>query len=100
MISPVKIWRNQGKVRQLLGKTGRIVSWTLIRLPPTGFGAQAPYPVVLVEFTDKTKLTAQLVDWEEKNLRIGQKVLTIIRKIIEPTDDGVIPYGVKVKPIW
>lgn len=99
MVSPVKIWRNQGKVRQLLGKTGRIVSWTFIRLPPTGFSAQAPYPVVLVKFDAGGMFTAQLVDWEKSDLTIGTRVVTVVRKIIEPTNEGVIPYGVKVKPV-
>jgi uncharacterized OB-fold protein len=48
MISPVKIWRNQKYVKGMIGKTGIIMSWTLIRVPPADFGYQAPYPVVIV----------------------------------------------------
>lgn len=98
MLSPVKIWRNQKKIASLLGKTGTIVSWTLIRVPPSGFADQAPYPVALVELDGGGRIMAQLVDFEEKHLKFGQKVMTIIRRVTQPSLEGVIPYGIKVKP--
>ncbi len=99
MHSPVKLWRNQKHTHALLGRRGVIVSWTIIRVPPDGFSNQAPYPVVVVELEDKTRITAQLVDWEESECRIGQPVETILRRISEPSSEGVIPYGVKVKSL-
>lgn len=99
MLSPVKIWRNQKKLVRLIGKTGRIESFAMIRVAPSGFTDQAPYPVVLVRCDDGTSIMAQLVDWDQPQLTIGQKVTTVIRRIVEPNIDGVIPYGIKVKPI-
>ena len=99
MVSPVKVWRNQKKMREHLGKKGVVVSWTLIRVAPAGYEEQAPYPVVIVELTDKKKLVGQLVDWEEKNLVIGQKVEAVIRRIVHPDASGVIPYGIKFRPL-
>lgn len=105
MVSPVKIWRNQKKVRSLLGKTGQILSWTMIYIPPSGFSDQAPYPVALILFEDGTKMTAQLVDLpagrqvgKEYDLK-GMQVITVIRRVLKPDETGVIPYGIKVKPI-
>lgn len=99
MISPVKIWRNQKKIRKILGLTGKILSWTKIYVPPAGFESQAPYVVVIVEFTKGSNYCAQLVEWEEKHLTIGQKVISILRRTKDPGIEGVIPYGVKFKPI-
>lgn len=99
MTSPVKIWRNQQKVASLLGKTGTIVTWTFIRVPPAGFSSFAPYPVALVQFEDGTSLTAQLVDYNQKDLRPGMTVVTVLRRIMESNTDGIIPYGVKIKPV-
>jgi len=99
MYSPVKLWRNQKNTEALLGRQGVIVSWTVIRVPPEGYGNQAPYPVVVVDIVGHTKITAQMVDWEECHCKVGQKVQVVLRKISEPTSDGVIPYGVKVKPL-
>jgi len=98
MISPVKIWRHQKKVNQLLGKTGKIVSFTLIRVAPVEFKQQVPYPVVVVRIEDGRGVVGQLVDWEKKNLKLGQKVKTVYRKIREPESEGIIPYGIKFKP--
>lgn len=99
MTSPVKIWRNQGKIAGLLGKRGKIVSWTIIRVPPAGFSSHAPYPVVLVKLSDGTCLTAAMVDYTEMDLQVGQQVITVLRRAMESNTDGIIPYGVKVKPI-
>lgn len=98
MLSPVKIWRNQKNVANLIGSHGRIISWTIIRTPPTDFMDQAPYPVVIVELSNKKRMTAQLVDWEPDNLQVGQVVITVVRRVMQTTTDSLIPYGIKVKP--
>lgn len=99
MISPVKIWRHQKKIALLLGREGRIISWTVIRVPPAGYEEEAPYPVVLVELEKGKRLTAQLVDWQEEDLKIGQKVKAVYRRVRKPDLEGVIPYGIKFRPI-
>jgi len=83
----------------MIGKTGRIVSWTVIRMPPANFGYQAPYPVVIVKLETGDLITAQMVDYTEKHLVIGQKVITVVRRTVQSDVDDVIPYGIKVKPI-
>jgi len=99
MNSPVKIWRNQKHIAKLLGKEGKIVSWTIVRVPPTGFSSLAPYPVVVVELVDGGRITAQLVDWTEKDLAFGTKVNVVVRRVSEPETEGVINYGIKVRPL-
>ncbi len=99
MISPVKVWRNQKKIAALVGKTGKIVSWTVVRVPPTGFSEQAPYPVVLVELVAGDRIMAQLVDWQEKDLTLGRQVVAVVRRVAQPNNEGIIPYGIKVKPL-
>ena len=83
----------------MLGKTGKILSWTVVRVPPADFSDQAPYPVALVELDDGGRITAQLVDWTAKQLITGQNVVTVVRRVVKPNTEGVIPYGIKVKPI-
>lgn len=99
MQSPVKIWRNQKNIAKLIGKTGKIVSWTVIRVPPADFMDQAPYPVVLVELESKERIAAQLVDWQPGHLAFGVAVRCVIRRVTHPDPDGVIPYGIKVTPM-
>ncbi len=99
MLSPVKIWRNQKKVQKLLGLEGKIISFTKIHVPPAGFESQAPFVVTLVRLQTGMRYTAQLVDWSEKQLLIGQRVKAILRRTREAGEEGVIPYGIKFKPI-
>jgi uncharacterized OB-fold protein len=99
MLSPIKIWRNQKKIANLIGIAGEIVSWTYIRVPPGDFSSLAPYPVVMVKLENGTNFTAQLVDYQDADLVTGRKVRTVLRRVTEPNADGIIPYYVKVKPI-
>ncbi|OGF99444.1 hypothetical protein A2Y99_00190 [Candidatus Gottesmanbacteria bacterium RBG_13_37_7] len=99
MISPIKIWRNQKKVIKLLNLKGEIISWTKIYVPPSGFEGQAPYMVVIAGLENGRRYTAQLVDWEERHLVLGQKVKTILRRTRNTDEESIIPYGIKFKPI-
>jgi uncharacterized OB-fold protein len=98
-ISPVKIWRHQKEITSLLQREGRIISWTMIRVPPEGFGRQAPYPVVLVKLKGGPNRMGQLVNWQNGDLKIGRKVITVYRRVRQPDPEGVIPYGIKFKPV-
>ena len=60
--------------------------------------------MVLVELDNKDRVMAQLVDppvggQVGREGFIGMKVITVIRRIIQPNTEGVIPYGIKVKPL-
>ena len=98
MLSPVKIWRNQKHVHALMGEVGTVVSWTIIRVPPSGFSDMAPYAVALVEIAGGRRITAQLVDVDPARVTRGMKVVAVVRRVTQPSGDGVIPYGIKVKP--
>lgn len=97
MISPVKIWRRQKELRHILGKRGKILTWSFINVAPAAFKMLAPYPVVIVELDDGSKVTAQLVDYHKKDLKIGQKVIAVLRKVREVNSEDVIAYGIKFK---
>ena len=97
-LSPVKLWRNQKKMRALLGRIGVIETFTIIYQSPKGFENQAPYPVVIADF-GKKKMIGQLVDYTDEQIKIGQKVRTVVRRMKEDTKEGIIPYGIKFKPI-
>ena len=98
MSSPVIIWRNHKKLNSYLGKTGRVIAWTKVFVAPMGFEHQAPYIVGIVQFNGE-KMPLQIVDCEEEDLKINQKVIVVIRKIGKAKSEDVIEYGVKVKLI-
>ena len=98
MISPVKVWRNQAVLAKHLGKKGKVVSFTIIRVGPSGFENQIPYPVAVVAFSDSERIVGQIVDYDEDELKIGLPVEVVLRRVREPHREGVIPYGIKFRP--
>lgn len=100
MISPVKVWRRQKTIRDLLGEKGRVISWTRIFTPPPQFRHIAPYWIVLVELTNKQRICAQLVDFDFHNeITKGMRVVVTLRKLRESVSDDVIPYTIACRPV-
>lgn len=99
MLSPVKIWRNQKKIRKLLNLKGEIISYTTVYVPPSGFESQAPYVVAVVLLDNGNRVIGQVVDFETADLKIGRKINTVLRRTKNPGLEGIIPYGIKFKPI-
>jgi len=95
MKSVVKIWRESKERYKNLDKKGKVASWTKIIESPVGW--QGQYYVVLVELEDKTRMVGQLV--ESKKIKIGDRVVGVIRKLGEVEKNEVIEYGVKWKKL-
>ena len=93
MKSAVKIWRERKERYKNLGKTGRVVSWTKIIEAPDGW--QGQYYGVIVELDDKLKVMGQMADC--KKIRVGDKVIGVLRRLGEARENEVIEYGVKWK---
>ena len=79
--------------------TGKVLSYTIIRVAPKQFSDEAPYAVGIVELDDKTRITAQIADVEFDKLKIGMKVKIEFRKIQEVGESGILCYGYKCVPI-
>lgn len=99
MISPVKIWRNQSFNRKLLNKKGEVVSWTVVRVPPGTHSAYAPYIIALVLLEGGERIIAPCVDIHIESMKQGMVVKTVLRRMMPPDSDEVIPYGIKVVPL-
>lgn len=98
MNSPVKIWRNHKEINKYLNLKGVVLMWTKIYSAPVGFEKQAPYFVAIVKLDDppaggREKITAMLVDCDE--LKTGDRVKTVLRRIGEVDKDEVLEYGIK-----
>jgi uncharacterized OB-fold protein len=98
MISPVKIWRRQKKIRQFLGKVGEVTTWTKIYVAGSDFKNSAPYIVILVDL-GREKILVQLADEKEAKNLIGSRVKICLRRIRQIGQEDIIPYGLKAKLI-
>jgi len=76
---------------------GEIYSYTVVRAAPTGFEYQKPYVIAIVKLKEGALCTAQIVDCEIDEPKIGDKVDMIFRKIMADDDSGIIRYGYKFK---
>lgn len=102
MNSPVTIWRQHKKLNHYLNKKGKLLVWTKIHVAPEGFEHQTPYLVGIVQFGPPAggeRMPLQVVDCEEKDLKVNMKVITVVRKIGKAKSEDVIEYGLKAKPI-
>lgn len=80
-------------------RTGKILTWTVIRVPPAPFKDEAPFAVAVVEMDDGPRLTTQVADWKEGDLRIGREVRLEFRRIQADGESGPIHYGYKAVPV-
>lgn len=99
MNSPIQVWRTTKELHKMLGRKGKIVVWTRIFVAPSGFEHELPYVVAIVEFGKGDRKTLQMVDYDESQLKPGQEVITVVRRIGKAAPDDVIMYGLKVKPV-
>lgn len=74
---------------------GKIVSYTIIRVPPEQFTDQAPYAIGIIELNNEVRITAQIVDCDFEDLAIGKRVKIEFRKIRTEGEAGIICYGYK-----
>jgi uncharacterized OB-fold protein len=81
-----------------LADGGKILTYTIIRVPPQPFEDQAPYAVGIAELDDGVKLTAQVVDCDFADLKVGLRVRLEFRKLSEEGEAGIIYYGYKFVP--
>ncbi len=98
-VSPSKVWRRQKESRKYLDKIGKIISWTKIDTPSYRFSDQSSVIVLMIELEEtKEKIFAELTDYtKELKLKIGQKVISVLRKIGQVGEEEIIVYGVKFK---
>lgn len=98
MQSAVKVWRRQKKDKLLVGRRGTVESWTSIFVAPPKFQQETPYIVLLVRLDSGELVYGQLVDFEEKDKRIGLSVKSVLRRNGIVDEQDLIEYGVKFVP--
>jgi len=69
--------------RREVDGSGRLVSWTVIRRPPTKFRADAPYTIAVVDLDAGVRITGRLNSKDVSGLEPGSPV------VLDETRDGV-----------
>ncbi len=77
---------------------GRVYSFAIVRQAPEEFKRQMPYVIAQVELDEGPRLTAQIVNVDPEDVKIGMRVRSCFRKITEQGHEGIIVYGYKFEP--
>jgi uncharacterized OB-fold protein len=78
-----------------LSRSGKLLTYTIIHVPPPQFDRQTPYAVGIVETEEGARLTVGIADVEPEDLVVGMPVRLEFRKIQEDGDQGILCYGHK-----
>jgi uncharacterized OB-fold protein len=82
-----------------LPETGKLETFTVIRVAPSQFSDQAPYAIGIAK-VGGLNITGQIVDCDVDKLKIGMEVRLEFRKIQIDGHAGVLSYGHKFVPKW
>ncbi len=77
---------------------GKLLTYTIIRVAPDGFGDQAPYAMGIIEVEDNVRFMSQIVDVKLDEIKIGMPVKMEFRKIRDDGHAGIHCYGYKCVP--
>lgn len=92
--------KSLGKMKEIkLSGKGEVLTYTIIYVGPEEFDKQTPYPVAIIKLDEGPKVTAQIVDCDIKDVKIGMRVQSTFRKIQQDGHIGAIYYGYKFKPM-
>jgi uncharacterized protein len=79
-----------------LPREGKVVTYTVVRVPPAGFTEQSPLPIALVELSNGVRTMVQIADVADpETLEIGMPIRLEFRRINSDGEAGVIFYGHK-----
>jgi len=84
----------------ILPDTGKILTYTVIRVAPSQFTDQAPYAVGIAELSNGVRLLAQIADCDVEKIEVGMEVRIEFRRIQTDGHHGVLSYGYKFVPKW
>lgn len=95
-MKPAPYWRHNKAWSEWLGRQGEVIAVTHMQ-------------VAVPELSDWTPLSYALVDFGEErheflvagqdSLHSGDRVECVLRKLAQPDETGVIPYGIKVQKV-
>jgi uncharacterized OB-fold protein len=82
-----------------LSRAGKVITSTVIHVPPADFLMEAPYAMAIVETPEGARFMTQVVDCEPASVLPGMEVALEFRLIRKEGKSGILCYGHKGVPI-
>ena len=86
-------------VKQKLSGRGNVISYTVVHDAPSQFDLLKPYILAVIQLEEGVRLTSQVIDVEQSEVKIGMPVEATFRRLGQEGEAGVIQYGYKFRPI-
>ena len=81
-----------------LATQGTVETFAVVRVGPSNFVDEVPYAVAVIKLDDGVKLTAQIVDVDFEELKVGDRVEAEFRRINKDGAAGILFYGYNFVP--
>jgi uncharacterized OB-fold protein len=78
-----------------LSGVGVVEAATVVHSPPSGFELQAPYTLAMIRLDEGPRVLAQVTDTKPGDVKVGDRVRSVFRRINEEGEAGVVQYGYK-----
>jgi uncharacterized OB-fold protein len=78
-----------------LSDKGKILTYSVIHVPPREFAGDTPYLIAVVELADGVRLTTQVADAHPDEVAIGKPVRIVFRRLSDEGKSGIKCYGYK-----
>jgi len=86
MKNTIEYWRDGLNKYLYLGKTGKVLSYTRME----------EILVAVIDFGKNGNVIGSLINTAKK-IKIGDRVIGVIRRVGKPNESGLVQYGVKFK---
>ena len=83
-----------------LSHEGRVVTYTIVHVPPGDFLMEAPYVLAVVETPEGARVMLQVVDCDPTSVESGMPVALEFRLIRKEGKGGILCYGHKAVPAY
>ena len=81
-----------------LSRTGKVLTSTVVHVPPTEFHMEAPLAMAIIETPEGARLMTQVVDCVPQSVQPGMEVKFEFRLIRREGHTGILCYGHKAVP--
>ena len=78
-----------------LSDEGKLLTFTVVRVSSDKFSKETPFAVGIVELDNGVRLTTQIADVDVDELKTGQRIRLVFRKIQDDGKAGIHCYGYK-----
>jgi len=95
-MKPPQYYRQNKTWSTWLGKKGKVLASTIVRVAAPEQAAFTPYSYVLVDFGDAKH---EFMGTGNDVFSPGDEVECVLRKIAVPNSQELIPYGIKIQKV-